>query len=113
MNPGILDSLLQHPVGQLVVTVVVAVVTSVVTVRLMMPRTPAPSTIRQPAPDTAQDTAEDPALIAVITAAVYAAIGPHRIVFIGETSPGSSWTAAMRTRHHASHALTRTRSSPE
>jgi hypothetical protein len=109
MNTGILDSLMSHPLGQLLVTVAVAVVTSVVTVRLILPRpVPAPATAASAVPATAHET-EDPALIAAITAAVYATIGAHRIVYIGESSPGSSWTAEMRTRHHASHALTRTR----
>lgn len=112
MNLGSLESLLQHPLGQLLVTVMVAIVTSVVTVRLMIARpspAPAAKAIQEPEPETEQDAA----LIAAITAAVYATIGAHRIVFIGESVPGSSWTSEMRTRHHASHVLARMRPSSE
>jgi hypothetical protein len=109
---GSLESLLQHPVGQLLVTVLVAVMSSIVTVRLMMPR-PAPAPAARAAHVPMPEAAQDPALVAAITAAVYATIGAHRIVYIGESAPGSSWTAEMRTRHHASHVLTRTRPSPE
>jgi Na+-transporting methylmalonyl-CoA/oxaloacetate decarboxylase gamma subunit len=113
MNADIFDILLNHPLGQLAMTVVVAVVTSLATVRIMMARvarTPAPPA---PAAELAPD--EDEALIAAIAAAVYATIGAHRIVYIGPSSgsTASSWTAAMRTRHHASHAVTQRRPTNE
>ena len=113
MNADILDSLLGHPLGQLVVTVIVAVLTSVVTVRMMTARPAAtPLAPSAPAPVPPPIAAgEDDALIAAITAAVYATIGVHRIVYIGPSSPaaGSSWTTEMRTRHHTSHAVTHRR----
>jgi hypothetical protein len=112
MNLGSLESLLQHPLGQLLVTVVVAVITSVVTVRLMSARAAPPPPVKS-VPEPTPDAAEDPAVIAAITAAVYATVGAHRIVFIGESAPGSSWTAEMRTRHHTSHVLARTRPTTE
>jgi hypothetical protein len=117
MNADILDSLLGHPLGQLVVTVIVAVVTSVVTVRMMTAR-PAltPPALAPPAPVPPPiETGEEEALIAAIAAAVYATIGAHRIVYIGPSSPavGSSWTTEMRTRHHTSHAVTHTRPANE
>jgi hypothetical protein len=117
MNADILDSLLGHPLGQLVVTVIVAVVTSVVTVRMMTAR-PAltPPALAPPAPVPSPiEPGEEEALIAAIAAAVYATIGAHRIVYIGPSSPavGSSWTTEMRTRHHTSHAVTHTRPANE
>lgn len=113
MNAEIFDSLLSHPLGLLVATVIVAVVTSVVTVRMMTARpAAAPAPVRA-ASAPAADAGDDPALIAAITAAVYATIGSHRIIYIGASGPstGSSWTTATRTQHHTSHALTRPRPS--
>lgn len=55
-----------------------------------------------PPPGTPGDL--DPAVVAAISAAVYAVIGAHRIVYIGETQPGTGWTAETRLRHHGSHA---------
>jgi hypothetical protein len=114
MNAEVFNSLLSHPLGQLVVTVIVAVVTSVVTVRMMTAR-PAPAPAPPSAASRLEAGGEDETLIAAITAAVYATIGAHRIVYIGPSSPsaGSSWTTEMRTQHHASHAVTRTRPSPD
>jgi hypothetical protein len=117
MNADIFASLLGHPLGQLVVTVIVAVVTSLVTVRMMTARPAlAPPTLVAPVPVSPPiETGEEEALIAAITAAVYATIGAHRIVYIGAGSPGagSSWTTETRTQHHASHALTRPRPANE
>jgi hypothetical protein len=105
-----------------VVTVIVAVVTSVVTVRIMTARpAPAPSTLAPSAPAPASPAAprglaagDDEALIAAISAAVYASIGAHRILYIGPgPSAASSWTTGARTQHHASHALPRTRPANE
>ncbi|MDG4595045.1 MAG: OadG family transporter subunit [Candidatus Contendobacter sp.] len=42
--------------------------------------------------------------IAVITAAVAAMMGAHRIVRIEMASRGFGWTAEARTTHHTSHA---------
>ena len=49
--------------------------------------------------------------IAAIAAAVYAALGAHRIVHIEERGRGFAWTAEGRAAHHASHAITK-RSKP-
>jgi hypothetical protein len=101
-----LATLLSHPFGQIVLTVVVAAITSVITVRIMgapgarsePPRAPAaPRRVDLPAP-------AEGAIVAAISAAVYAVIGPHRIVYIAAVRPGSNWTAEMRTQHHTSHA---------
>jgi hypothetical protein len=43
--------------------------------------------------------------IAAISAAVYAAIGAHRIVRIDDSRGGAGWTAEGRLAHHASHAM--------
>lgn len=42
--------------------------------------------------------------LAVITAAVAAMMGAHRIVHIEMASRGFGWTAEARTVHHTSHA---------
>ncbi len=42
--------------------------------------------------------------LAVITAAVAAMMGTHRIVHIEMASRGFGWTAEARTTHHTSHA---------
>ena len=41
-------------------------------------------------------------------AAVYAVLGAHRLVHIGEAAPGAAWTATGRLAHHASHMPRRT-----
>mgnify|MGYP000977377320 CR=1 FL=1 len=45
----------------------------------------------------------EPGIVAVIAAAVAASIGPARIVWIGEASQSSGWTAETRARQHTSH----------
>jgi hypothetical protein len=96
-----LATALNHPLGQLVVTVIVAAVTSVLTVRIMGASGDAPKAPRRaPAAAPARD---DTAIVAAISAAVYAVIGAHRIVYLAETRRGSSWTSEMRTQHHTSH----------
>jgi hypothetical protein len=98
-----------HPLGQIAVTVVVAAITSWLTVRMMTgdrrqsAETPRPGT--QPVARPVQLAApEEGALIAAISAAVYTVIGAHRIVYVAPVRPGSSWTAEARTVHHTSHA---------
>lgn len=114
MNEQNLVSLLSHPLAQLVVSAIVSSVTAVVTLRLMgaLAPTSAPRTASAapaspglaPAPAGA-----DPTLIAAISAAVYATLGAHRIVYIGNVPPGgsSSWTNELRSQHHTSHAVPR------
>jgi hypothetical protein len=41
---------------------------------------------------------------AVIAAAIYATLGAHRIVHIGEARPAADWTLEYRMRVHTSHA---------
>lgn len=47
---------------------------------------------------------EKAAHIAAIAAAVYAVLGAHRLVHIGEAARGPGWTTTGRLVHHASHA---------
>ena len=47
---------------------------------------------------------ETAAHVAAIAAAVYAHIGPHRLVHIHEVPRGPGWTAIARLAQHASHA---------
>jgi hypothetical protein len=46
--------------------------------------------------------------VAAVAAAVYAILGAHRLVHIGEAAPGPAWTATGRLAHHASHMPRRT-----
>lgn len=51
---------------------------------------------------------ETAAHVAAIAAAVYAVVGAHRLVRIGETARDAGWTATGRLAHHGSHAPRRT-----
>jgi hypothetical protein len=52
-----------------------------------------------------EKTLEDPtAHVAAITAAIYAVVGAHRLVYIGEARPAYGWTTTGRTLHQLSHA---------
>lgn len=42
-------------------------------------------------------------IAAAIAAAVYAVLGGHRLVYIGEARPAFGWTTEIRTRLHTSH----------
>lgn len=46
---------------------------------------------------------ENAAIAAAIGAAVFAMLGAHRLVYIGEAKPGFGWTTEIRTRQHTSH----------
>ena len=46
---------------------------------------------------------ESARIAAVIGAAVYAVLGAHRLVYIGETTPNTGWAATGRTLHQTSH----------
>lgn len=42
--------------------------------------------------------------VAAIFAAIFAAIGPHHILHIGQASGSSAWTSQGRAEHHTSHS---------
>ena len=42
--------------------------------------------------------------VAAVAAAVFATLGAHRLVRIGEAAPAPAWTTAGRAAHHLSHA---------
>ena len=65
--------------------------------RAMMSRTPVSISV-EPAVD------ETTAHVAAVAAAVFAVLGAHRLVRIGEAAPAPTWTAAGRAAHHLSHA---------
>lgn len=46
---------------------------------------------------------ENAAIAAAIGAAVYAVLGAHRLVYIGDAQHGFTWTSEIRTRLHTSH----------
>lgn len=94
MDPGALLQLVAL-LGVLV-TIAVAALTAIIVVIYMRPAAApvaVPSAVR---------AAEDTALIAVISAAAHAAVGAHRLVYVGEAAH-SSWTTEARQRHHSSH----------
>lgn len=41
--------------------------------------------------------------VAAIAAAIYAVVGAHRLVYIGEARPSSGWTTTGRAMHQTSH----------
>lgn len=47
---------------------------------------------------------ESKEVAAAIAAAVYAVLGAHRLVYLGEARPTFSWTSELRARLHTSHA---------
>ncbi|MBL8660665.1 MAG: hypothetical protein JNM75_13020 [Rhodospirillales bacterium] len=47
---------------------------------------------------------ETAAQVAAVAAAVYAVIGAHRLVHIGEATRGSVWATLGRSQHQTSHA---------
>ena len=47
---------------------------------------------------------ETAAHVAAVAAAVFAVLGAHRLVRIGEAAPAPTWTVAGRAAHHLSHA---------
>ena len=51
---------------------------------------------------------ETAAHVAAVAAAVFAVLGAHRLVRIGEGAPAPTWTAAGRAAHHLSHTPRRT-----
>ena len=62
---------------------------------------PKPVTVAvAPEPVKVDETAQH---VAAIAAAVYAAVGAARLVYIGEAQPGSAWTTTGRTLHQTSH----------
>jgi hypothetical protein len=51
---------------------------------------------------------ETAAHVAAVAAAVYAVLGAHRLVHIGDAVRTPMWTTAGRAAHHLSHAPRRT-----
>jgi hypothetical protein len=69
---------------------------------------------RKAAPPTPVAISVEPAVdeaaahVAAIAAAVYAVVGAHRLVHIGEVQRDVGWLTTGRLAHHASHAPRRT-----
>jgi hypothetical protein len=53
-----------------------------------------------PEPEKVDETAQH---VAAVAAAVYATLGAARLVYIGETTPGGTWTSTGRTIQQTSH----------
>lgn len=47
---------------------------------------------------------ESAEIAAAIGAAVFAVLGAHRLVYIGEARSGAGWTSEIRSRLHTSHS---------
>ena len=87
MNEECIVSFLSHPLGLAVLTVIIAAITSVVTVKLFAAQRPPAAAIgtRSVAEAKAAAPATDHgAIIAVIAAAAAATLGERRILYIGE-----------------------------
>nr|VFJ71133.1 MAG: hypothetical protein BECKFM1743A_GA0114220_105772 [Candidatus Kentron sp. FM]VFJ71788.1 MAG: hypothetical protein BECKFM1743C_GA0114222_106131 [Candidatus Kentron sp. FM]VFK19157.1 MAG: hypothetical protein BECKFM1743B_GA0114221_106001 [Candidatus Kentron sp. FM] len=89
----------------LLVAVVVRGVVSTLSVLEKKADAPAPSAV-----STMVDEDDEDHIVA-ISAAVWAMIGPHRIVHIESRGRGRIWTAEGRFAHHASHTVGHPRSS--
>jgi hypothetical protein len=83
-------------ISMLVAIVIKGIVASVA----LGQKKPPPAVLR---PVLARDPLQDD--IVVITAAVYAMLGPHRIVHIDSGERSRLWTAAARASHHSSHNI--------
>lgn len=114
MAPGVtefsvLDSLVVALVGY-GLTIVVALAAAgfiwlVVRVleRLQKKAKPAPAAVSIAVvaePEPQDDTAQH---VAAIAAAIYATIGAHRLVYIGEAGSQPTWRTTGRVLHHSSH----------
>ncbi len=87
----------------IVISLLVAVLIKGIVLSLGMVRKP-PVEQTQSTAVPVDETEDD---IAVIAAAVYAAMGGHRIVHIESKDRGFGWKAEGRALHHASHNITR------
>jgi len=101
MNAPILFDI---PLSQLVITIVVSAVVAAIVARLMTGSRGERESAFAAAPRRSEPPARDEgAVIAAISAAVYAVVGPHRIVYVSAARPVSGWAAQIRSQHHASH----------
>jgi hypothetical protein len=66
------------------------------------------STDRQPQQHSDDDRAPDEEIpVAAISAALFALIGPHRVIHIEHSPHEPQWSAEGRVSHHLSHELSR------
>nr|VFK10763.1 MAG: hypothetical protein BECKLPF1236A_GA0070988_100437 [Candidatus Kentron sp. LPFa]VFK27271.1 MAG: hypothetical protein BECKLPF1236C_GA0070990_100447 [Candidatus Kentron sp. LPFa] len=63
------------------------------------------SSVTMPAADPIAVGRSDEDHIAAVTAAVWAVVGPYRIVHIEPTDRGRGWASESLFTHHASHAV--------
>lgn len=86
----------------IVVSMLVAVVIRGI-VWVLSRQAPVPASVVKPAPPQPAIAGIPQEHLAVITAAVAAMFGAHRIVRIETAARGYSWTAEARSVHHTSH----------
>jgi len=112
LNEGIV-SVSNHPLGAILLTVVTAAITATLIVKLLIRRPSAAAGIGSAtaAGVRASDPVDDDrAVVAAIVGAVVATMGTYRVIQIGSAEAGSSWTAELRSRHHAAHTPHQTQS---
>jgi heme/copper-type cytochrome/quinol oxidase subunit 2 len=88
-------------------TVAVAALTAIITVHIALRQREAAAdaaALPLPAPRTIPAQMIPAQIVAVISAAAYAVVGSHRLIHIGEWSPGSGWATEVRQRLHTSHS---------
>jgi len=93
-------------IGMYILAIIIAVVAAFMIRGIVIAiRPPEEAKKAAPAPAPAAAPVEDPARndVAVISAAVYAMLGAHRIVRIRPSISGTSWAAQGRMIHHTSH----------
>lgn len=64
---------------------------------------PGPAAVQISVEPEAEPVDERARHVAAIAAAVYAVVGAHRLVYIGEGRPSIGWTTTGRTIHQTSH----------
>ena len=100
MNESLLLALKVYGLA-IVISMLVAIMIRVIVASLSAARRQ-PQAVA-PNPEVSVNVAADH--IAAIAAALYAVIGAHRIVHIGDRGRGYAWTSEGRAAHHASHSI--------
>lgn len=112
MEVTVVDSMFQAAFGY-GLTIVVAILTAGMiwlVVRVLDHLHHRREAAKTAAPVQVSVTPEQPAVdetahhLAAVAAAVYAVLGAHRLVYVGDAVRAHTWTATGRTIHHFSHS---------
>ena len=105
MSAIVLKTLWMYGLAAVVSMLIAAIIKAIVLLLGRYGRSVEPAATRQPIAVTATSASDAPAEhVAVIGAAVFAALGEHRVVYI-EAEPRGDWAADGRHAHHTSHVL--------